>query len=108
MTTTYAVLGQVVGSAGLQSLYTAGASEQAIISTITIANRGTTSQTYRVAVRPDGASIANQHYIAYDSICPANDTIALTLGVTLDGNDVLSVYSSNSDLTFNAFGAEIN
>jgi hypothetical protein len=108
MATTYSVLGQLVGSAGLQSLYTAGASEQAIISTVTIANRGTTAQTYRVAVRPDGASIANQHYLAYDSICPANDTIALTLGITLDGNDVLSVYSSNADLTFNAFGAEIN
>lgn len=107
MTTTYTVLGQVVGTASLQTLYTAGSAEQAIVSTITIANRGTTSSTYRLAVRPDGASIANQHYIAYDSVCPANDTIALTLGITMDGNDVLSCYSSTTDLTFNAFGAKI-
>jgi hypothetical protein len=108
MATTYAVLGQVVGTAALQSLYTAGASEQAVISTVTIANRGTAAATYRLAVRPDGESIANKHYIAYDASVPGNDTIALTLGITMDGNDVLSCYSSTTDITFNAFGAEIN
>jgi hypothetical protein len=108
MTTTYAVLGQTIGTPALQALYTAGASEQAVISTITIANRGTVADTYRIAVRPDGESIANQHYIAYDASCPGNDTIALTLGITLNGNDVVSVYSGTTNLTFNAFGAEIN
>jgi hypothetical protein len=108
MATTYAVLGQVVGTAALQSLYTTGASEQAVISTVTIANRGTASATYRLAIRPDGESIANKHYIAYDATIPGNDTIALTLGITLDGNDVLSCYSSTTEITFNAFGAEIN
>lgn len=108
MATTYAILGQLVGTASLQDLYTAGASEQTVISTITIANRGTASDTYRIAVRPDGESIANKHYVAYDSVCPANDTIALTLGITLNGNDVVSVYSGTTNLTFNAFGAEIN
>ena len=108
MATTYAVLGQVVGTAALQSLYTAGASEQAVISTITIANRGTAAATYRLAVSPDGESIENKHYVAYDASIPANDTIALTLGITLDGNDVLRCYSSTTDITFNAFGAEIN
>ena len=107
-TTTYAVLGQTVGTPALQSLYTAGASEQAVISTITIANRGTAADTYRIAVRPDGESISNQHYVAYDAACPGNDTIALTLGITLNGNDVISVYSGTTNLTFNAFGAEIN
>lgn len=107
-TTTYAVLGQTVGTPALTTLYTAGASEQAVISTITIANRGTAADTYRIAVRPDGESIANQHYIAYDASCPGNDTIALTLGITLNGNDVVSVYSGTTNLTFNAFGAEIN
>jgi glucose-6-phosphate dehydrogenase assembly protein OpcA len=108
MTTTYAILGQTIGTPALTTLYTAGASEQAVISTITIANRGTVADTYRIAVRPDGESIANQHYIAYDASCPGNDTIALTLGITLNGNDVVSVYSGTTNLTFNAFGAEIN
>jgi len=89
-TTTYAVLGQTIGTPALQALYTAGASEQAVISTITIANRGTVAD------------------IAYDASCPGNDTIALTLGITLNGNDVVSVYSGTTNLTFNAFGAEIN
>jgi hypothetical protein len=107
-TTTYAVLGQLVGTPALLDLYTAGAAEQAVVSTITIANRGTAAATYRLAVRPDGESIANKHYVAYDASCPANDTIALTLGITLNGNDVVSCYASSTDLTFNVFGAEIN
>jgi hypothetical protein len=101
-------LGQVVGTASLQSLYTVGATKEAIISTIAIANRGTVAATYRLAVSPDGESIANQHYVAYDASVPANDTIALTLGITLDGNDVLRCFSSSTDITFNAFGAEIS
>ena len=107
-TTTYAVLGQTVGTPALQALYTAGASEQAVISTITIANRGTVADTYRIAVRPDGESIANQHYIAYDASVPGNDTIALTLGLTADAADVFTVYASNADLSFGVFGSEID
>jgi hypothetical protein len=108
MPTTYSVLGQVVGTAALQSLYTVGTAYEAVISTITIANRSTAAATYRLAVRPDGESIANKHYVAYDATVPANDTIALTLGITMNGNDVLSCYSSTTEVTFNAFGAEIN
>ena len=108
MPTNYGVLGQVVGTAALQSLYTCPSATEAVISTVTIANRGTVAATYRLAVSPDGESIENKHYIAYEASCPANDTIALTLGVTMDANDVLRCYSSNVDISFNAFGAEIS
>ena len=78
-----------------------------MISTVTIANRGTGAATYRVSVRPDGAAQANQHYIAYDATVPANDTIALTLGLTMDAADVVTVYGSTANLSFNVFGQEI-
>lgn len=107
MPTNYKVLGQVVGTASLQSLYTVGVGEEAVISTVTIANRGTVAATYRLAVSPDGESIANQHFIVFDASVPANDSIALTLGITMDQNDVLRCFSSSTDITFNAFGAEI-
>jgi hypothetical protein len=58
-------------------------------------------------VQPAGASIADQHYIAYDVVIAANDSTCLTLGLTLAATDVLSVYASAADLSFQAFGSEI-
>lgn len=111
-TTTYKTLGQLAAAsavAATESIYTVGTATgtQAIISTVTICNRGTANATYRLAVRPNGTAVASQHYIAYDTVVPANDTIALTLGLALDTNDILAAYASNANLTFNAFGAEI-
>lgn len=104
----YKILGQSAPSATTNTdVYTVPSATQTIISTITIANRANTSGTYRVAIRPDGATIANQHYIAYDSAVPANDTIALTLGITIDASDVVTVYASSANLSFNVFGCEI-
>jgi hypothetical protein len=109
MATTYKVLGQSAPSATTNTdIYTVGAGKSTIVSTITICNRDTTTATYRIAVRPAGATIANQHYIAYGATILGNDTIALTLGIALAATDVLTVYASNANLTFNAFGAEIS
>jgi hypothetical protein len=102
------VLGQSNPSATtLTTLYTVPASAQAICSTITVCNTASSATTYRIAVRPAGASIANQHYLAYDAALPANDTATLTLGVTLAATDVISVYAASANVVFSAFGVEI-
>lgn len=109
MATTYKVLGQSAPSATTDTtLYTVPASKAAIISTIVIANRDSASATFRIAVRPAGATIANQHYIAYGVSVGANDSTALTLGVTLATTDVVTVYASSANLSFNAFGSEVD
>ena len=108
MATSYKVLGQSAPSATSDTdVYTVPSATEAVISTITVANRAATSATYRIAIRPDGATIANEHYIAYGASVPANDTIALTLGITLDAADVVTVYASSADLSFGIFGSEI-
>lgn len=105
----YKTLGQVATSATTATtLYTVPASTETVISTITVCNRGATSTTYRIAVRPDAATLADEHYIAYDAPILANDTITLTIGVTVNASDVVTVYAGNANLTFNAFGAEIS
>ena len=105
----YKVLGQSAPSATTNTdIYTVGSGKQAIISTITVANRSATARTYRIAVRPAGATLANQHYIAYDVSLAANDTTALTLGITLTATDVVTVYASTTDLSFGIFGSEIS
>ena len=108
MAETYKVLGQVApASASAVSLYTVPSSTQTVISTITICNRGNVDGTYRTSIRPSGAAEAAQHYIAYDSICLANSTVALTLGITLGATDIITVYASSASFTFGAFGAEL-
>jgi hypothetical protein len=109
MAYTYKVLGQSSPSATTNTdIYTVGVGKQAIISTITVANRGNTASTYRIAIRPSGATLANQHYIAYDVTVGANDTVPLTLGISLNASDVVTVYASSLNLSFGIFGSEIS
>jgi hypothetical protein len=105
----YKVLAQSAPSATTDTdIYTVGSGKQAIVSTITVCNRSASSRTYRIAIRPAGATIANQHYVAYDVTVAANDTTPLTLGITLQATDVVTVYASTTDLSFGIFGSEIS
>ena len=105
----YKVLAQSAPSATTNTdVYTVGAGKQAIVSTITVCNRSATARTYRIAVRPAGATLANQHYIAYDVTVAASDTTPLTLGISLQATDVITVYASTADLSFGVFGTEIS
>jgi hypothetical protein len=40
-------------------------------------------------------------------VIQANTTAAYTLGITIDASDVVTVYASSANLSFNAFGSEI-
>lgn len=108
MATTYKVLGQSAPGATTDTdVYTVPSATTAVLSTIVVANRSASAVTYRIAVRPDGATLANQHYIAYDVNVGASDSTTITLGITMDAGDVLSVYAGTGDLSFNVFGSEI-
>lgn len=108
MAQAYKVLAQSAPAATANTnMYTVGAGLQIVASTVTVCNRGGTDAQYRIAVRPGGAAIADQHYIAYGATVSASDTVALTLGLTLQANDVVTVYASNANLSFSIFGCEI-
>jgi hypothetical protein len=108
MPTVYKVLGQSAPSATTATtLYTVPSATSTVVSTLAIANRSATAATYRIAIRPAGATLANEHYIAYNVTVGASDSTTLTLGITLAATDVITVYASTADLTFNAFGSEI-
>jgi hypothetical protein len=83
------------------------AATEAVISTIVVANRAATAGAFRLSVRPNGAAQADQHYLAYDVPIAANDSTTLTLGITVDATDVITVYASSADMSFNVFGSEI-
>lgn len=103
----YKVLGQSAPSATTATtLYTVPSSTQALVSTISVCNRGSAACTYRVAVRPSGATLANEHYVAYDIPLPVGAADLLTIGITLATTDVVTVYASTADASFSAFGDE--
>lgn len=108
MSLTYKVLAQANPSATTATtLYTVPALTSAVLSSIVVTNQAGTSGTYRIAIRPDGETLAAKHYIAYDRTLAANDYEPHTLGVTLDAGDVVTVYASSANMSFNAFGVQV-
>ena len=108
MTTTYKVLGHISPSANAHTtVYTVPASNSAVVSTITLCNTTASNVTYRLAVQPGNASISTSHYIAYGATLLANDTVALTLGLTLAATDVIAANVAGANVSINVFGAEI-
>ncbi len=109
MATAYKVLGQSNPSATTATtLYTVPSSTSTVVSTIVVCNQASAAATYRIAVRPAGATLAAQHYVAYDVTVGAYDSTALTLGLALATTDVITVYASTATLSFSAFGSEIS
>jgi hypothetical protein len=109
MATSYKTLGQVdLTTTSLTDLVTVGAGKEVIISTIVIANRTASADSFRIAIRTDGDAISNKHYVAFDVPVAANDSTTLTLGISMVATDVLTVKATTADvLSINVFGAEI-
>lgn len=109
MAVAYKVLGQSAPSATTATdVYTVPSATQTIISSIVVAERGGSDATFRIAIRPNGTTLATSHYIAFDTPISANDVVALSLGVTVDAADVVTVYASSGDVTFSLFGSEVS
>ena len=108
MATTYKVLVQSnPGATTATTLYTVPSATSAVVSTIVICNQDSVDATYRIAIRPAGATLAAEHYVAYDITVGGSDSTALTLGITLATTDIITVYGSTATLSFTAFGSEI-
>mgnify|MGYP000853308114 FL=1 len=107
MANAYKVIGQVADASANDVSLVADQDGETIISTIVVCNREASENTFRLAVRPSGATLANEHYISYDVPVPANDTIFLTLGLTLADNDIITCGASDANVSFSAFGTVI-
>lgn len=110
MATAYKVLGQSALTAETATdVYTVPSATSAVISTIIVCNRDSSATTFRIAVRPDGDTLANEHFLAYDVPLAANDSTTLTLGITVDAADIVTAYAgASSAVSVNVFGSEIS
>jgi hypothetical protein len=108
MATTYKVLGQVApGAATDTTLYTVPSATSTVVSSIIIANRLPAQDSFSIAVRPAGVTLADEHYIAYQIPIALSDSLSLTLGLTLASTDVVTIWCANGGLTFNLYGSEL-
>ena len=74
---------------------------------ITICNQSSTPATFCIALQKAGASLSSQQYVNFNTPIPGNDTINLTLGLTMAATDVLSANANTASVSFNVFGSEI-
>jgi hypothetical protein len=101
------VLGQLEAAATTEEdLYEVPSLTVATCSTLAICNRTAGALTFRVSVAVAGGTTANQDYIYYDKQVSANDSLFLTIGMTLNEGDVVRTYASATGLSFNLFGVE--
>lgn len=109
MTTSYKVLGQQTPSANtITTLYTVPSATDAVVSTMTICNQGGANAAINIAVCPANTSVTTSQYIVNSATVVANDTVFLTVGLTLDTTDTIRVSANIANVSFNAFGSEIS
>lgn len=109
MTITYKVLGQINPAANTTStIYTVPAATSVVISTVAICNLSSTATSFTLAVQPAAATLAAKHYLNYNTPLPPNDTITLTMGITMATTDILTGSSTSSQVSFSVFGSEIS
>jgi len=102
------VLAQLNPSATtLTTLYTVPGATQVVSSTLSVCNQDAAAGTYRVSVAIAGAVDNAKQYVAYDSAINGNQTYTWTIGMTLGATDVVRVYASNANFSFNLFGVEL-
>ena len=111
MAITYKRVGAVqpvgtITTASTLYLAASAASTSSVLSTVVICNTASTSATYRLGVSTT-ASFETTGYLVYGATVNANDSVFLTLGVSLDPtNRYLLASTSASTVVLSAFGVE--
>lgn len=110
MATTYKILGQSSpADTSNANLYTVGSGKQTVGSTLIVTNVGSVDAAATIYVRKAGAAAGNVNCLLNAGVVPVNDLKALTIGITLEATDIITVKSSVADtLTFQLFGSEIS
>lgn len=110
MATTYKY-SQVQGTASTgtySTLYNTASATSAVISSLVVCNQASSDVTVRIGLDTTAGTPAASEFLVYDAVVAGNDTVALTLGVTLEPSRFIRVASSASTCNFTAFLSEIS
>jgi len=104
MATAYVVLGQSTPSATTLTTLVTGSTNGSIVSSFAACNKGSSSDTIRVAITKSGGSA---YYQYYGLTIPGNSSIQETPGWTIATGDTISVYSTTGNTDFTATGVTL-
>ncbi len=116
MPTTYKLLGQQAPGNSWTNLYTAGTSPatSSVISSIVVCNTGSIDRRFSIAVvNSSGDTPTTSNLLAFNTPVISNDSVVLSMGITLGPGNTIKVYASGSgtisptDVGVSAFGTEI-
>jgi hypothetical protein len=108
MPNTYKILGQSIPTANtFFDIYAVPSGANAIVSTVNVCNTTSSNVTFRLAAKIANTTLTTRQYLVFDTPLPAQDSIALSLGLSLGAGDVLTAFSLQGNVTFNVFGVEI-
>lgn len=101
------VLGQLdVSATTITTLYTVPDLAQTTVSSLVICNRSGSGITFRVSIHVAGAGADDKQFIFYDEALAATTTRTVVIGMCLNQADVVKVYASAANVSFNMFGVE--
>jgi hypothetical protein len=109
-------VGSAIGSLGQQypeaatlaALYTVPAGASAVLSTVFVCNQSSETTTFRLLHSVGGlGDTENKEYLYYEEPVDGYCTFAVTLGITMSGNDILLAQSANGRCSFNVYGESI-
>lgn len=105
MSETLKVLGQLNPSATtLTTLYTATSTVS--VSSLIVCNQGIAGS-FRISIQVAAEADNPKQYLYYDVPIMPNDSFIATVGITLGDTDVVKVYASHANMSFNLFGIEV-
>lgn len=108
MTTVYKVLGQSAPTANTATtLYTVPSGNSAVCSSMTICNGSGANANVSVQVAVANAASSASQYIVYNNTLTNQDTLFMTLGVTLAATDTIRITATGANVAFQLFGSEI-
>ena len=90
------------------TLYTTPSATEAVISSVVITNQSSSAVTIRIGLDTTAGTPGSDEWLVYDASVAGNDTVALTLGITMDASKYLRVSSSADTCNFSAFLSEIS
>jgi len=109
MPTVYKVLGQSAPTANTATtLYTVPSATSTVCSSMTVCNGANANASISVQVCVANAATSASQYIVNNNNLVPNDTLFLTLGVTLAATDTIRVTSGIANVAFQLFGSEIS
>ena len=104
----YAQVQGTVDTSTYSTLYETPAATQAVISSLVITNQSSSAITVRVGMDTAAGTPSASEFLVYDAAIAGNDTVALTLGITMPAANFIRVASSADTCNFTAFLSEIS